>query len=29
MQSLTGNPNRQNLDTADENSDESDIDLDF
>ena len=29
MQSLIGNPNQQNLDTADDNSDESDIDLDF
>ena len=29
MQSLIGNPNQQNLDTADENSDGSDIDLDF
>ena len=29
MQSLIDNPNQQNLDTADDNSDESDIDLDF
>ena len=29
MQSLLGNPNQQKLDTADENSDKSDIDLDF
>ena len=29
MQSSIGNPNQQNLDTADENSDKSDIDLDF
>ena len=29
MQSLIGNPNQQNLDTADDSSDESDIDLDF
>ena len=29
MQSLIGNPYQQNLDTADENSEESDIDLDF
>ena len=29
MQSLIGNPNQQNLDTADDNSGESDIDLDF
>ena len=29
MQSLIGNPNQSNLDTADDNSDERDIDLDF
>ena len=29
MQSLIDNPNQQNLDTADDNSDESDIHLDF
>ena len=29
MQSLIGNSNQQNLDIADENSDESDINLDF
>ena len=29
MQSLNDNPNQQNLDTADDNSDESDIDLDL
>ena len=29
MQSLIGNPNQQSLDTADDNSDKSDIDLDF
>ena len=29
MQSLIGNPHQQNLDTADDNSDESDIYLDF
>ena len=29
MQSLIGNPNQQNLQIADENSDESDINLDF
>ena len=29
MQSLIGNPYQQNLDTADKNSDESYIDLDF
>ena len=29
MQSLISNPNQQNLDTADDNSDKSDIDLDY
>ena len=29
MQSLIDNPNQQNLETADDNSDKSDIDLDW